>query len=129
MSVSDQMESHTLRKALGEPDYRECGCRPSRVLPSPLRGSLDMPISEDGRARYPFIYVYSALGMLSKELVGHLRRERALQSLLSRVDMVIEVGGFTEGHEKRLPCSEINSAHNSRSCSAIGESCGGQGRG
>lgn len=74
-----------------------------------------MPISEDGRVRYPFIYVYCALGMLSKELVGNLGWERTLQSLLSRVDMVMEVGGFTEGHENRLPGSEINSAHNSRS--------------
>lgn len=41
--------------------------------------------------------------------------ERALESLLSRVDMVMEVGKFTESHEKRLPCSEINSANNSRS--------------
>lgn len=31
----------------------------------------------------------------------------ALESLLSRVDVVIEVGGVTEGHEKSLPCSEI----------------------
>lgn len=31
----------------------------------------------------------------------------ALESLLSRVDVVIEMGGVTEGHEKSLPCSEI----------------------
>lgn len=29
--------------------------------------------------------------------------------------MVVEVGGLTEGHENRPPCSEINSARNSRS--------------
>lgn len=31
----------------------------------------------------------------------------APESLLSRVDVVTEVGGVTEGHEKSLTCSEI----------------------
>lgn len=26
----------------------------------------------------------------------------------SRADVVLEVGGFSEGHEKSLPCSEVS---------------------
>lgn len=65
--------------------------------------------------------------MLSQKLVPGW--ERALGSLLSGADVVLEVGGFAEPHKKRLPFSEIAKCKHLRSWCVQELLCHGGGSG
>lgn len=79
-----------------------------RTLPSPPRRSLDVPITEDGRAKIAHLSMYTVFWGHSGEELGIWGGGRALESRLSRADVVLVGGGSAEGHEKSLPCSGIS---------------------
>lgn len=67
-----------------------------------------MPITEDGRGKIAHLSMYTVFWGCSGEELGIWGGERALESHLSRADVVLDGGGSAEGHEKSLPCSGID---------------------